>query len=248
MGFGNKLSSALGLGSGPKGSFTPGADLNKIEDQYNRYNINSDLGSRSYTTDPSGRSVLNITETPTQKAIRELQGNQAIDVLSSKAYGPEDFAAQGQQINDALFKSSYANLAPQFAQEDTNNRDYLSNRGIGPGNNAYSKALTNLRSDRGNQLNQLSLQSVLAGSQEQDRLTRLSEATRAARLAETGNALEGINLDFFGNTASINAAGNIAGQEGSQNAYNLSRFQDTQKRRNDVLTGAIKGGASIAAA
>jgi hypothetical protein len=235
------------LGSGPAGNFTSGAELNKQEDLYNRYNINSAYGSRSFTTDPTtGRSVLNINETPTQKAIRELQEGQAINTLSSKAYGPEDFAAQGKQINDALFNSSYLNLKPQFQEEDTGIRDYLSNRGIPLSSNAYSKAISNLYRDRSNQLNQLSLQSVLAGAQEQDRLTRLAEAQRAARLAETGNATQGIDLGFFGNVANINAAQNIAGQEGASNAYNLSRYQDAQKRRSAATNELIKGAFSSA--
>jgi hypothetical protein len=248
MGFGSSLKSALGIASGPRGSFTPGADLNKQEDLYNRYNINSALGSRSFSTDSSGRSVLNIEETPFQKAFRGLQENQAINTLSSKTYGPEDFAAQGKQINDALYNSSYNNLRPQFEQEDTRTRDYLSNRGLSPTSDAYRKALSNIYRDRGNQLNQLSLQSVLAGAQEQDRLTRLAEATRAARLAETGNVTQGIDLGFFGNVANINAAQNISNQEGAQNAYNLSNFQDTQKRRSAAVTEGLKTGGSALAA
>lgn len=244
MGLGSNIKNTLGFGSGPKGSFTSGQDLNKIEDNYNRYNINSAYGSRNFTTDASGRSVLNIEETPEQKAIRELQYGQAQDILSQRPTGPEGYAAQGRQINDALYQSAYNNLAPQFAQEDTNTRDYLSNRGIPVGTSAYSKAIANLRRDRGNQLNQLSLQATLAGAQEQDRLTRLAEAQRAARLAETGNALEGIDMGLFGNVASINAAGNIAGQEGASNAYNLSRFQNTQDRRSGAITEGIKGAAS----
>jgi len=248
MGLGSVIKGALGLASAPKGSFTSGADLNKQEDSFNRYNINTAFGSRNFTTDPSGRSVLNIQESPFQKAFRELQQNQATSTLSSKAYGPEDFASQGKQINDTLYNSSYNNLKPQFEQEDTDIRDYLSNRGISPVNNAYSKAITNLRRDRGNQLNQLSLQSTLAGSQEQDRLTRLAEAQRAARLAETGNVTQGIDTGMFGNVANINAGQNISNQEGARNAYNLSNFQDTQKRRSGALTEGIKGGAAIAAA
>lgn len=247
MGLGSSLKGALGLGSAPKGSFTSGAELNAQEDKFNRFNINSPFGSRNFSTDPSGRTTLNIEETPTQRAIRQLQEGQAVSTLSSRAYGPEDFAAQGQQINDALFKSSYNNLKPQFEQEDTNTRDYLSNRGLSPTNDAYSKALKNLYTNRGNQLNQLSLQSVLAGSQEQDRLTRLAEATRAARMAETGGATQGIDLNLFGNVSGINAGQNIAGQEGASNAYNLTNFQDTQRRRSAAVTEASKSGAQIAA-
>jgi len=248
MGLGSSIKGALGLASGPKGSFTSGQELNKMEDQYNRYNINSAYGSRNFTTDASGRSVLNIEETPQQKAIRELQYGQAQDILSQRPMGPEDYTAQGRQINNALYQSSYNNLRPQFQQEDTNTRDYLSNRGIPLGSNAYSKALTNLYRDRGNQLNQLSLQSTLAGSQEQDRLTRLAEAQRAARLAETGNALQGIDMNAFSNVANINAAQNIAGQEGASNAYNLARFQDTQRRRSAALAENFKAGGQVAGA
>ena len=253
MGFGSLgsvtsgLSKALGLGSAPKSNFTGGYDLNREDDTFNRYNINSAYGSRNFSVDPNtGRSVLNIEETPFQKAYRGLQENQALSTLGSHAYQPQDFAAQGKQINDALYQSSYNNLKPQFSQEDTNIRDYLSNRGIPLGSNAYSKALTNLYRDRGNQLNQVSLQSTLAGAQQQQDLTRLAEAQRAARLAEAGNVTQGIDLGFFGNVAGINAGQNIAGQETASNAYNLSRFQDTQARRSAAVNQLIKSVFSAA--
>lgn len=246
MGLGSTLKGALGLSSGPKGSFTDPQELVKQQDLLNRYNINSAYGSRSFTTDPTtGRSVLNIQETPEQQQIRQLQYGQAINTLQTPATGPQDYAAQGNQIRDALFKSSLYNLSPQFNDQNTNLQDYLSNRGIGLGNKAYSKALTDLRRDQNNQLGQLSLQSTLAGTQEQDGLTRLAEAQRAARLAETGNALNGIDMSLFGNVSGIDAAGIISGQQASQNAYNLSNFQDTQKRRTDFTNGLIKGGFSL---
>jgi hypothetical protein len=241
MGFGSKLKNTLGLGSGPKGNFTSGQDLVRQQDNLNRYNINSAYGSRNFTTDANGRSVLNIEETPYQKALREFQQNQAMNTLQSKTYSPEDFAQQGQDISKALYESSMYNLRPQFEAEDRKTNDYLSNRGIPLGSEAYRRALSGLRRDRGGQLNQLSLQSTLAGTGEQDRLVRLAEAQRAARLAETGSATQGIDLGFFGNVNQIDAAGIISGQEGAQNAYNLNRFQDTQARRNATLNELIKG-------
>jgi hypothetical protein len=245
MGFGSKLTGALGLGSGPKGQFTSGESLVKQQDNLNRYNINSAFGSRNFTKDASGRSVLNIEETPYQKAMRGLQEQQALDIMGSKALGAEDFAQQGKDIQNALYESSMYNLRPEFESQDTQLNDYLSNRGIPLGSDAYRKALSGLRRDRGGQLNQLGLQATLAGSQEQDRLVRLAEAQRAARLAETGSATQGIDMGFFGNVAQIDAAGIISGQEGASNAYNLSRFQDTQKRRSATTNEVIKGAFSM---
>lgn len=242
MGFGSKLKGALGLAKGPSGSFTSGADLVRQQDNLNRYNINSAFGSRSFTKDPSGRSVLNIEETPFQKALRGLQEQQALDIYRSNAPSAEDFAQQGQDIKNALYESSMYTLRPEFESQDRQLTDYLSNRGIPLGGEAYTRALRSLRRDRGNQLNQLGLQSTLAASAEQDRLVRLAEAQRAARLAETGSATQGIDLGFFGNVAGIDAAGIISGQEGAQNAYNLSRFQDAQNRRSASLNEIIKGG------
>jgi len=248
MGFGSKLKGALGLGSGPKGSFTDPQELIKQQDNLNRYNINSAFGSRNFSKDASGRTVLNIEETPYQKAFRSLQEQQALGVLGSQAPSANDFAQQGQDIQNALFQSSMYNLQPQFDEENTRFNDYLSNRGIPLNSDAYTKALRNLRRDRGNQLNQLGLQATLAGTQEQDRLVRLAEAQRAARLAESGSATQGIDMGLFGNVAGIDAGGITSGQEGAQNAYNLSRFQDSQGRRSAALTEGIKGGASIGGA
>jgi len=242
MGFGTKLKGALGLGSGPKGSFTSGQELVSQQDKLNRYNINSAYGSRNFTTDANGRSVLNIEETPYQKAMRGLQEQQALGIMGSQAPRAEDFLQQGKDISNALYESSMYNLRPEFASQDTQLTDYLSNRGIPLGSDAYRKALSGLRRDRGGQLNQLGLQATLAGAGEQDRLVRLAESQRAARLAETGSATQGIDMGLFSNTAGIDAAGIISGQEGASNAYNLSRFQDSQKRRSAAANEVIKGG------
>lgn len=248
MGLSSKLTGALGLGSGPKGSFTSGAELVNMQDNLNRYNINSAFGSRNFTKDASGRSVLNIEETPYQKAMRGLQEQQALDIYGQKAPSAADFAQQGKDIQNALYESSMYNLRPEFESQDTQLNDYLSNRGIPLGSDAYRKALSGLRRDRGGQLNQLGLQATLAGSAEQDRLVRLAEAQRAARLAETGSATQGIDLGFFGDVAQIDAAGIISGQEGAQNAYNLSRFQDSQGRRSSAFNEVLKGAFSMAGA
>lgn len=241
MGFGSNLKSALGLGSGPKGNFSSGQDLVGQQDRLNRYNINSAVGSRNFTTDASGRSVLNIEETPYQQAFRGLQEQQALGVLGSQAPSADDYAQQGKDVSNALYESSMYNLRPEFASQDTQLSDYLSNRGIPLGSDAYRKALSGLRRDRGGQLNQLGLQATLAGTQEQDRLVRLAEAQRAARLAETGSATQGIDMGLFSNVAGIDAAGIMSGQEGASNAYNLSRFQDTQARRSAAVNEGIKG-------
>lgn len=248
MGFGTNLKNALGLGSGPKGNFTDPQQLIAQQDRLNRYNINSAYGSRNFTTDASGRSVLNIEETPYQKAFRQLQEQQALDVMGSQAPRAEDFLQQGKDISNALYETSMYQLRPEFESQDRQINDYLSNRGIPLGSEAYTRALRSLRRDRGAQLNQLGLQSTLAGAQEQDRLVRLAEAQRAARLAESGSATQGIDMGFFGNVAGIDAAGIISGQEGASNAYNLSRFQDTQKRRSEFTNEAIKGGAKLGVA
>lgn len=242
MGFGDNLKNALGLGSGPKGNFSSGADLVAQQDKLNRYNINSAYGSRNFSTDASGRSTLNIEETPYQKAMRGLQEQQALGIYGSKAPSSADFAQQGKDVQNALYESSMYNLRPEFQSQDTQLNDYLSNRGIPLGSDAYRKALGDLRRDRGGQLNQLGLQATLAGTGEQDRLVRLAEAQRAARLAETGSATQGIDMGFFGNVSGIDAAGITAGQEGASNAYNLSRFQDSQNRRSGALNETIKGG------
>lgn len=247
MGFGDNLKNALGLGSGPKGSFTSGQDLVRQQDKLSRFNINSDFGSRNFSKDSSGRSVLNIEETDFQKALRGMQENQALGLFGSKAPSADDFAQQGQDIQNALFESSMLNLRPEFENEDIRTNDFLSNRGIPLGGEAYKKALSSLRRDRGNQLNQLGLQAALAGRQEQDRLVRLGEAQRAARFAETGSVTQGIDMSLFGNVAGIDAAGIISGQEGSQNAYNLSRFQDSQARRSAAATEAFRAGGAGAA-
>lgn len=239
------LSKLLGFGGGPKGNFTDPRELVRQQDLLNRYNISSPFGSRSYTKDAEGRTVLNIQETPYQQALRQLQEKQAMDVLGSKAPSAADFQQQGDDVRRALYETSMYTLRPQFEREDTQIADYLSNRGIPLGSTAYQRALSGLRRDRGQQLNQLGLQSTLAASQEQDRLVRLAELQRQARLAETGSATQGIDMSIFGNTAAIDAAGIIGSQEAAMNQFNQNRFNSQQQRRSQALTEGLKGGALI---
>ena len=245
MSLGNSIKSALGLASGPKGNFTSGEELVGQQERLNRYNINSAVGSRSFSTDSSGRSVLNINETPAQKQIRELQEGLAVDTLSSRAYGAADFENLSNQARDATYNSAYNLISPDIEKERTALETSLINRGLNPGTDAYKNAYEQFDRRKSSQINQLSLQSVLAGNQERDNLIRNAELTRAARLAEAGGTTQGIDLGIFGDVAQIDAAGIISGQENASNAYALSRFQDTQKRRADFTTGIIKGAAQL---
>lgn len=238
------LKNFFGLGAGPKSNFTSGQELNRIEDLYNRYNINSPFGSRTFTKDAEGRAVLNINETPEQKRIRELQQSIGMNTLGSQAPTLEDFASRGRATQDAIYQSALMQLRPELDRQNSRLQQDLANRGIGLGNVAYTRANQDLARNTGEQLNQLSLQALLASYQQQAQDLQLAEQQRAYRLAEAGGALAGINTSLFGNVANINAANNITQQEGAQNAYNISRFQDMQARRNATINESMKGGAN----
>lgn len=137
------------------------------------YNINGAFGGRSFTKDPvTGRTIVNIDETPFQQSLRGNQQN-IINKMYSSLLGEDDYNLQAEEVGDALYQRGMNKLQPGFDRDQTRLETNLSNRGIPIGSAAWADAFDQFGRNKSEQLNNLALDSTLARGQEQDRLARL---------------------------------------------------------------------------
>ena len=239
MGLFDSVGNMFGIGSGGRRPTSAGK-LIREEDKINRYNINSPFGSRTFTTGPDGRTVLNINETDSQRGIRESQEKLAQSLYGSRAPSIADFEGIAQGVTDQIYNRGMERLDP-LQQRNMRRREIdLANRGLGMNSDAYRTSMTDLNQAQQDERRNLLSQAILSGISEAKDLTRLGEAQRAARFGETGAVTGGINAQLFGNVAGINTSGIRQGVD----ALNQQRYQDTQNRRAQFFGGLAGAGAS----
>ena len=230
------MKNLAGLGRGP-GYSDPQA-LIAQQDRLSRYNINSPFGSRTFTTGPDGRSVLNIKETDSQRGIREGQEGLAQSLYSSRAPSIQDFEGIAQGVTDQIYNRGMERLDP-LQQRNMRRREIeLGNRGLGLNSEAYRGSLRDLTQDQQDARQTLLSNAILSGINQAKDLTRLGEDQRSRRFAETGTATGGINAQLFGNVAGIDSSGITRGVERDRR----SNWEDVNQRRTAALSGLIKGG------
>lgn len=235
MGFFDKL-----LGGGAK---TPAVsnpqDVANQQQLSSRYNIMSPEGGRTFTTDASGRTVLNITETPFQQQQRAERQALATDFLKSLEGGDARFGAESKRIGDLIFERGMSRLKPLLDERRRSQVIALANQGLPVGSEAQSAAEAQLGRNENDLLTQLAGQSELAASQEQDRLRRL-----AGNEAQSffGGEIGGINVGNFSNVTDPNIAGII--QQGDIN--NLARAKQEQARQGTMFNNALSLGTGLA--
>lgn len=239
----NRASNFFGLGGGGGGPRpTSAGRLIREEDKLNRYNINSPFGSRTFTTGPDGRSVLNIQETDSQRGIRESQEGLAQSLYGSRAPSIADFEGISNRVTDQIYNRGMERLDP-LQQRNMRRREIdLANRGLGMNSDAYRTSMTDLNQAQQDERRNLLSKAILSGISEAKDLTRLGEAQRAARFGETGAVTGGINAQLFGNVAGINSAGIRQGVD----ALNQQQYQADQARQTQLLSGLVGAGAMMA--
>lgn len=115
---------------------------------------------------------------------------QGIDTAGFQQIGG-DFAQQGQELEQASFNRALGLLNPEFARQQNLINVNLSERGLPQGSEAAQGVIDPFERRRNESLQQAAFQAVGAGREEQDRLQRLSLATRGAQL---GEGLQGVSL------------------------------------------------------
>lgn len=203
------------------------AELVKQEDLTNRANIESAFGGRTITKDPSGRTAVNIQETPFQQRLRGLQEKSALGLFSGD-FGREETARN-------LFERSLSQLEPERERQRKELETSLSLKGIPIGSEGFNLATQRLGGQQSEELRQLALQSQLAGGQE-------ARSERASQLGLAGADITGSRgfLQGLSNLPSIDVSGVFQ----QADALNLQRTQIENQRRQsrfDAISGIIGG-------
>jgi hypothetical protein len=149
----------------------------------------------------------------------------------TKSYGT-DFSADRQRVEQALM----ARMNPSLEQNRSRLESQLSNQGVKLGTEAYDRAIGNF----GQQENDARMAAILAGGEEQSRMTGL-EAGRAAfqNSAQQQQFNQNLGRAEFGNNANQQAFANRATQLGFNNAAGQQEFDNR-------LTGAGFNNAAAA--
>ncbi len=226
----------LGLGRGP--GYTDPQALIGQQDRLSRYNIESPFGSRTFSTGPDGRSVLNIQETDSQRGIRESQEGLAQSLYRSRAPSIDDFEGIAQGVTDQIYNRGMERLDP-LQQRNMRRREIeLANRGLGLGGEAYRTSIRDLNQTQQDARQTLLSNAILSGINQAKDLTRLGEDQRSRRFAETGTATGGINAQLFGNVAGIDSSGITRGVEENRRR----NWEEVNQRRTAALSGLLRGG------
>lgn len=208
------------------------------------------------TFDPETNTIT-LEESGFQKSQRERQeqlaallsgqllGGELPSISKASSFGqglPDVMGAQSlleglpstasDEVRQATFEQGRNLLQPGFEQDRRRLEQSLADQGIPAGSEAYAEAINRLERSQAQQLNQLSLSSVLQGVEtgERQRAARLGEklsqlqtgeAQRAARL---GESLSRFNLEESQRSARFNEIASLLGQ-GQVGGVSFADFQ-----------------------
>lgn len=96
----------------------------------------------------------------------------------TKLPGTEDFGAEAQRTQDAVYQKAASRLNPQFQQRESDMRSRLAAQGISENSDAYRRELDNEGRTRNDAYDQATYSAINAGSQEQSRIFGLSMDAR----------------------------------------------------------------------
>ncbi len=143
--------------------------------------------------------------------------------------GPDDFGAEREAVSSAMYERAM-NLRradDERAQSDLENK--LWQKGLAPGSEAYNEELNRLQQGRDRAMNDLSLASVMAGSQEHQRLADLTSRNRAQEFGEAAGI-----FDRGGQTFD-------RGQQVFDSQSVMQNFQDQAQRDKFAQTMGLRG-------
>lgn len=143
----------------------------------------------------------------------------------------QDYGAQRQQVQDALYKQQTQMLDPQYQQEEEANRARLINSGISPGSQAYDQQMNDFYRQKQQAYGSAQTNAILAGGQEQSRLNSDANTAYGTLFGAKMNAGNFANNSAIAGsqTALANrqqgvgettAQGNFANAAGQQNFQN----------------------------
>lgn len=125
-----------------------------------------------------------------RRAQRQLQrfGQEQIgrvgDILSQPVLGGQDLISQGADVERATFERGRNLLQPGFDEQTSRLENQLVQRGIPRNSSAFDREMERLSDQQGTALENLALQAVQAGRDEQSRLLGADISRRGAMLSE----------------------------------------------------------------
>ena len=210
----------------------------------NNPNVITPEGSQIY--DPY-TNTISLNESDYTKAQR-LQQERLLQELASSLSGYLP-STDNETVRQATFDLGKKQLDPELQSQRQQLATQLANQGIPINSEAYNSAMNRLETSQGEQLNQLSLQSILAGIQ-------TSESQRAARFNEISSLLgksqvgAGINFgNYQSNYQGLDLMGAQQAELNRQAQINAARI-DAKARANAAKwqAGGSVVGAGIGAA
>lgn len=206
------------MGSAAKDDPPPPADYQKAANQQagssasnaaqtnavNRPDVNTPLGSQTWTQNPDGTYVQNISLSPGQQGLYDTQtsNQQQIGQLASTAIGnartalSQPFDASkidgGQQaIQDAMYNRSTAMLDPQYKQREAAQRDQLAQQGFQTGTQGFDTAMGNFDRDRAGAYGDARDRAIIGGQAAQAQAVSEALMTRNQPISEIAAMMGG---------------------------------------------------------
>lgn len=163
----------------------------------NRPNVNTPLGSQTWTQNPDGTYTQNVslspeqqglynTETQNQQAMGNLGGtliNNAQDTLSTPFDASKVDGGQ-QAIQDAIYHKSTAMLDPQYQQREVAQRDQLAQQGFQTGTAGFDTAMGNFNRDRAGAYGDARDRAIVGGQSAQAQAVSEALMTRNQPISE----------------------------------------------------------------
>jgi len=166
--------------------------------------------------------------------------------------GVDDFGAERQRVEDAIYNRQRRLLDPEFQQSRERLAQDLQNRGIPIGSEAYNRAIDRLDRSQGQALADLTDRAVTLGGQEQSRLFQQAIGARGQqfgeRQAQAGFGNQALQLaNALAGSARGTMASEILQDRELNNAARANAIQESLLQRNQQtnelaqLLGAVPG-------
>ena len=171
-----------------------GAPMQARQPAYGGYSPQP-MGQQAY----SGGAPQGIpwTNPNTLQNVNFLRGGQGVDFSQQNPFSqeyrqhsltrPEDFGAERGSIEKATYDRAMNLLQPQYDRQENRMLTDLTNRGLAPTSQAYQDMQRQFGDQRQRDFTDLSLASVMAGSQEHQRLADLASRNRGQVFGEDFN-------------------------------------------------------------
>ncbi len=203
-----------------------------IQDYLQQYGVKDSAGVGSVQHGAAGAGTAQAIDP--NAATQGIQ--QGLDYSGLGALpGVNDFGAEAQRTQDAVYKQAASRLDPRFKQIEDQQRARLAAQGITANSEAYRRDLDNTSRDRNDAYNQAAYSAIGAGSSEQSRLFGLAMGARQQGQNEIntqGSFRNAAQAQGFGQSLAAYGQGMEAqGQNFGQNFQNAGMYNAAEQQQ-----------------